>query len=209
MKWILGLLWLGTVQVQALDIAYGGGGTNAVGKIVARWDAVLLQHVQLTPLDPQLLRRLREQNYWPNTLLLHTSLETGRVKTLLHTETGQEWMTRAGTVWHSRIIGVQVDAERIYVAQWSVRERGRGLGFLLPPKDRAKIPHRPVRGRYQLHVFRKTDGGLLHSVPVPGGPDGVPLAATKAGPLKPRANGVECFGTRAVFDGDLLVSPKP
>lgn len=42
-----------------------------------------------------------------------------------------------------------------------------------------------------------------------GGPDGVPLAATKAGPLKPRANGVECFGTRAVFDGDLLVSPKP
>lgn len=73
MKWILGLLWPGTVQVQTLDIAYGD---------------------------------------------------------------------RARTVWHSRIIGVHVDAERIYVAPWSVSERGRGLGFLLPPEDRVKTPLR-------------------------------------------------------------------
>ena len=30
MKWILGLLWLGTVQVQATDILYGGGASYAV-----------------------------------------------------------------------------------------------------------------------------------------------------------------------------------
>ena len=83
------------------------------------------------------------------------------------------------------------------------------LELLWPPKDRAKTPPGPVRGRYQLHVFRKTDGGRLFSLPVPGGADGVPLVATKARPLKPRANGVECFGTRAVFDGDLHLSSKP
>ena len=209
MKWLWGILWLSTIQVQAVDIAYGGGATNAVGTIVARWDDVMLQHVQLTPLEPRLQRRFREQMFWPNTLLLHSSLETGRVKTLLHTETGQEWMTRPGTVWHSRIIGVHVDAERIYVAQWSASERGRGLAFLLPPKDRPKTPLRPVRGRYQLHVFRKTDGGLLHSVAVPGGPNGVPPATFKAGPLKPMPNGVECFGTRAAFKGDKPVTAKP
>jgi len=30
LKWIFGLFWLGTVQVQATDILYGGGASNAV-----------------------------------------------------------------------------------------------------------------------------------------------------------------------------------
>ena len=62
---------------------------------------------------------------------------------ILRAETGQEWMIRARAVWHSRIIEVHVDAERIYVSPWPVSERGR----------------------YQMHEFRKTDGDLLHSVP--------------------------------------------
>ena len=47
-------------------------------------------------------------------------------------------MIRARTVWHSRIIEVHVDAERIYVSPWPVSERGR----------------------YHLHEFRKTDGAF-------------------------------------------------
>ena len=119
-----------------------------------RWYDVMFQHVQLTPLELRLQRRFREQMFWPNTLLLHSSVETGRVKTLLHTEMGQEWMTWPRTVWHIRIIGVHVDAERIYVAHWSASERGRGLAFLLSPKDRPKTPLRPVRVRYQRHVWQ-------------------------------------------------------
>ena len=40
-------------------------------------------------------------------------------------------------------------------------------------------------GTIQLHVFRKIDGGLLHSVAVPAGSNGVPSANFKAGLLKP------------------------
>ena len=28
MKWLWGILWLSTIQVQAVDIAYGGGATT-------------------------------------------------------------------------------------------------------------------------------------------------------------------------------------
>ena len=160
-----------------------------------RWYDVMFRYVQLTPLQ----RRFREQMFWPNILLLHSSLETGRVKTLLHTEMGQEWMIWPRTVWHSRIIGVYLDAERIYVAHWSASERGRGLAVLLSPKDRPKTPLRPVRVRYQRHVFGKTDGGLLQSGAVSAGPNGVPRPTFKAGPLKPVPNGLENFGTRVFF----------
>ena len=50
------MFWLGTVQVQAM-----------------RWYDVMFQHVQLTPLDP----RLREQMFWPDTLLLHSVVVPG------------------------------------------------------------------------------------------------------------------------------------
>ena len=54
-------------------------------------------------------------------------------------------------------------------------------------------------GTIQLHVFRKIDGGLLHSVAVPAGSNGVPSANFKAGVLKPVPNGLENIGTRVLF----------
>jgi len=45
-------------------------------------------------------------------------------------------------------------------------------------------------GTIQLHVFRKIDGGLLHSVAVSAGSNGVSPVTFKAGLLKPRAQRV-------------------
>lgn len=212
MKWIFGILLAAVGPVQAIDIANlqrPDGLTNGVGRIVARWDDALLQHVRLNPLGAQAIRGLREEMSLTNSLLLHTRLESGVVKTLVATETGQEWRTRPGSVWHSRIIGVLVEEQRIYVAHWTVRARGRGLAFLLPAKDRPKTPLRPVHGTYILQVFRKSDGHRLHTAKVPGGLGGVPAESVKAGPLRAQPNGVECFGTRLSFKGDQLVKPRP
>lgn len=64
-------------------------------------------------------------------------------------------------------------------------------------------------GTIQLHVFRKIGGGLLHSVAVPAGSNGVPPATFKAGLLKPVPTGLENFGTRVLFRGDKPGTAKP
>ena len=132
------VLWIGllgwTYSGWSLDIALTPDAGK--GRVVYRANDVWLQYVDLRP--QAALRRdwagWAEHGTLTEAVLLHTNVETGRVLPIMKTEPGREWRTRAGSMWHSRVIGLAVDEARIYVAHWGIRVRGRGLN-LTPPNE--------------------------------------------------------------------------
>ena len=110
--------------------------------------------------------------------------------------------TRALTVGrHSRIVGVAADKERLYVAVWHAKGRGVSPAFLLPPEKRPKT-QRHYDKQLELRMFALADGKLLKRAAVPGAPDKVfPIQSAGPGPMRVVKGGVECFGTKLLFDG--------
>ena len=195
------VLWIGllgwTYSGWSLDIALTPDAGK--GRVVYRANDVWLQYVDLRP--QAALRRdwagWAEHGTLTEAVLLHTNVETGRVLPIMKTETGREWRTRAGSMWHSRVIGLAADEARIYGAHWGIRVRGRGLNLTQPNEPGQP----PISGAYSLLVFARADGKLLHLAAVPGGPNGLPAVSLEKGPLKRVSGGVDCHGTQVRFNG--------
>jgi hypothetical protein len=120
-------------------------------------------------------------------VLLHTTVATGEMKILAAgTTTVIDYQRNSGPeVTYTRIAGVAVDKERLYVLQWSGN----------------------FSGTYQLLVFRLYKGQRIYSRELKG--DGVPTREPKEtadkGPLRLLRAGVACFGTRFEFQGSKLL----
>jgi hypothetical protein len=131
----------------------------------------------------------------PGLAVVHTTTATGEMKLLARSDYSMLVVPMGIDriqIDDTRIAGVAVDKERLYVLKWE----GWGGG---------------PAGPYRLLVFRPRDGKLMSTLEIKG--SGVPKDAPKVtadkGPLRLHGNGVSCFGTRLEFRGTELIRQAP
>jgi hypothetical protein len=154
--------------------------------------------IHAVPQSPSGERSLVLDEIHPPLLLLYTSAISGEMKRLAASGHSAVPGPPMGIdrIHHTRtrIVGVVADADRLYVVfhttNWKamVPEGGR---------DGAE------RKKYELLVFRLTDGEKLHALEMKEGdfPEGMPRDTSEAGPLKVIEGGVICYGVTFEFKG--------
>ncbi len=144
-------------------------------------------------------RKLLADDRHPPLLLVYTSVNSGEMKRLA--EGGHSavpgppmGIDRIHNT-RTRIVGVAADAERLYVAYhtatWRVKVQAGG------GQDG------PEQSKYELLVFRLSDGEKLHTMEMKEGdfPDKAPADSAEPGPLKVMDGSVTCYGVAFAFKG--------
>jgi hypothetical protein len=190
----------GAFQVAALTVALAQGpfppSADDAGnrpKLVVKEKDYFLHALPLTETEPPPRLGARVRTTLSGLTLLHTSTATGEMKVLAASTTTLIDLQRnsGDAVSQTRIVGVAVDKERLFVLQFSfstLATEGNGE-------------------KYHLLVFRPADGVLVHSLELKG--DGLPAKrpaeTADKGPLRLHPDGVACFGTRFEFKGTELI----
>jgi hypothetical protein len=147
-------------------------------------------------LPPAEATRLLDEIH-PPLVLVYTTVHSGEMKRLVasgHSAHRGPAMN-IDRIHHTRstIAGVATDADLLFVvlhtASWTMQVGGG--------------PDGAERRKYELLVFRLSDGEKLHTLEIKEGdfPEDVPYNTSEAGPLKVVCGGATCYGVVFRFNG--------